>query len=203
MQNFSLTKMHLKILCAKWRPFCSGEDELNYKMILYDAQKLSNISCPIGQDIRYFCNFQMMLFCCLSWPSVDVTTLRWQSLSLVTRQPAWPFSVSWSPGICNYMLHLTADSAITPLFPDEIWQLKLYSSCHLCIFNHLYESCLHQDLLHYPCHVITFIWNGLHIEVRTKWLHFCIQHFQMYFYQLKLLCQIPHNTALAQNKVWK
>ena len=28
MQNFSFTKMHLKILSAKWRPFCPGGDEL-------------------------------------------------------------------------------------------------------------------------------------------------------------------------------
>ena len=29
IQNFSLTKIHLKTLSAKWRPFCSGGDELN------------------------------------------------------------------------------------------------------------------------------------------------------------------------------
>ena len=29
IKNFSLTKMHLKISSAKWRPFCPGEDELN------------------------------------------------------------------------------------------------------------------------------------------------------------------------------
>ena len=28
MQNFSFTKMHLKISSAKWRPFCPGGDEL-------------------------------------------------------------------------------------------------------------------------------------------------------------------------------
>ena len=29
--NFSFTKVHLKILSAKWRPFCSGGDELIFK----------------------------------------------------------------------------------------------------------------------------------------------------------------------------
>ena len=28
IQNFSFTKMHLKISFAKWRPFCPGGDEL-------------------------------------------------------------------------------------------------------------------------------------------------------------------------------
>ena len=28
IQNFSFTKMHLKITSAKWRPFCPGRDEL-------------------------------------------------------------------------------------------------------------------------------------------------------------------------------
>ena len=28
IQNFSFTKMHLKMLSAKWRPCCPGEDEL-------------------------------------------------------------------------------------------------------------------------------------------------------------------------------
>ena len=29
-QNFSITKMHLKISSMKWRPFCPGGDELIY-----------------------------------------------------------------------------------------------------------------------------------------------------------------------------
>ena len=29
-QNFSFTKMHLKMLSAKWRPFCLGGEELTY-----------------------------------------------------------------------------------------------------------------------------------------------------------------------------
>ena len=29
MQNFSFTKMHMKILSAKWHPFCPGGDELS------------------------------------------------------------------------------------------------------------------------------------------------------------------------------
>ena len=30
IQNFSFTKMHLKILSAKWQPFCPGGDEFRY-----------------------------------------------------------------------------------------------------------------------------------------------------------------------------
>ena len=37
IQNFSFMKMHLKILFAKWWPFCPGEDEL-----MYD---ITNIQC--------------------------------------------------------------------------------------------------------------------------------------------------------------
>ena len=33
VQTFSLTKMHLKISSAKWRPFLPGGDEFIYKMI--------------------------------------------------------------------------------------------------------------------------------------------------------------------------
>ena len=32
IQNFSFTKMHLKILSAKWQPFCPGGDELTKGM---------------------------------------------------------------------------------------------------------------------------------------------------------------------------
>ena len=32
IQNFSFTKMHLKISSAKWRPFCPGGDELIYSL---------------------------------------------------------------------------------------------------------------------------------------------------------------------------
>ena len=32
IQNFSLTKMHMKISPVKWRPFCSGGNELIHKM---------------------------------------------------------------------------------------------------------------------------------------------------------------------------
>ena len=35
MQNFSFTKMHLKILSEKWRPFCPGGDELITPLFLY------------------------------------------------------------------------------------------------------------------------------------------------------------------------
>ena len=36
IQNFSFTKMHLKISSAKWRPFCPGRDEwrVNWKSLL-------------------------------------------------------------------------------------------------------------------------------------------------------------------------
>ena len=33
-QKFSFTQMHLKILSAKWRPFCPGGDELVYRYII-------------------------------------------------------------------------------------------------------------------------------------------------------------------------
>ena len=33
IQNFSLTKLHLKIPSAKWRPFCSGGDEIQFLLL--------------------------------------------------------------------------------------------------------------------------------------------------------------------------
>ena len=40
VQTFSLTKMHLKISSAKWRPFCPGGDELTTKLILASLLQL-------------------------------------------------------------------------------------------------------------------------------------------------------------------
>ena len=44
IQNFSFTKMHLKISSAKWRPFCPGGDEVflkrglfNTRVVIWDA----------------------------------------------------------------------------------------------------------------------------------------------------------------------
>ena len=34
IQNFSFTKMHLKISFAKWCPFCPGEDELMHEYFI-------------------------------------------------------------------------------------------------------------------------------------------------------------------------
>ena len=40
IQDFSFMKMHLKILSAKWRPFCPGGDELNNKVTVCSLKKL-------------------------------------------------------------------------------------------------------------------------------------------------------------------
>ena len=41
IQNFPLTKMHLKITSVKWRPFCPGGDELTQSNKARDCTKLN------------------------------------------------------------------------------------------------------------------------------------------------------------------
>ena len=52
IQNFSLVKMHLKILSAKWQPFCPGGDESICYFMWYHASDLSLVhvmaSHPLG-----------------------------------------------------------------------------------------------------------------------------------------------------------
>ena len=47
IQNFSFTKMHLKISSAKWRPFCPGEDELKCP----DIQR-PNLTVTVIADVQ-------------------------------------------------------------------------------------------------------------------------------------------------------
>ena len=65
IQNFSLTKMHLKISSAKWRPFCPGGDELFVgqnalalnpitDLILYHSEKKIEYICGGLNHIFFF-----------------------------------------------------------------------------------------------------------------------------------------------------
>ena len=42
IQNFSFTKMHLKISSAKWRPFCPRGDELSHRYILHQMDYIKH-----------------------------------------------------------------------------------------------------------------------------------------------------------------
>ena len=45
MQNFSSTKMHLKMSSAKWRPFCPGGDEINGGLIFSYRLRFVPFTC--------------------------------------------------------------------------------------------------------------------------------------------------------------
>ena len=53
IQTFSFTKMHLKISSVKWRPFCSGDEELNF--VLLQQRNNSNSSNSTVTIISSIC----------------------------------------------------------------------------------------------------------------------------------------------------
>ena len=55
IQNFSFTKMHLKISSAKWRPFCPGVDELSYHYCRI-------LGCGHVTKVAIFISFYFIMF---------------------------------------------------------------------------------------------------------------------------------------------
>ena len=61
IQNFSFTKMHLKISSAKWWPFCPGGDELRLSM---PCHVLQWITVCYGRDIIFPCATILVTLSC-------------------------------------------------------------------------------------------------------------------------------------------
>ena len=50
IQDFSFMKMHLKMLSAKWRTFCPGEDELILQVLVLNIYKTLNLIITVSAD---------------------------------------------------------------------------------------------------------------------------------------------------------
>ena len=60
MQNFSFTKMHLKIWSVKWQPFFPGGDELRVKSICNELQKKHNKVLNVCIFLGIYCRWQII-----------------------------------------------------------------------------------------------------------------------------------------------
>ena len=75
IQNFSFTKIHLKISSAKWRPFCPGGDQINKENTikrsalhaLYCTQTMmyKNLSCMLHQQFTLIITKIFLLITCI------------------------------------------------------------------------------------------------------------------------------------------
>ena len=97
IQNFLFTKMHLKILFAKRRPFCPGGDELS-SWLYHDINMFSESQAPCEGNPLLTGGFpsQKANNKELWYPLCLASTSRW------TNDSGWRFDISWCSS-CHFI----------------------------------------------------------------------------------------------------
>ena len=82
IQNFSFTKIDLKISSAKWRPFCSGGDELKESIGHLGGippQRASNVELCFFAMVLTWTNVELLAI----WDTVSPMWRHWDGINLV------------------------------------------------------------------------------------------------------------------------